>query len=305
MRTLLTTILLLLAAPAVAQPVPDAAPLAATVSVPDPEPDATPSPRGSTPCVVDWNADGSVNVLDVVAFITAWNAAGPGADFNTDGGINVLDVVAFISAWNSGCDEEPEIIVLRDSIGPDSSTTHGNQVFGMSTSLSGIDAWLGVEASANPGSILKEVSFVVAPSSGFADLDWNNQNFRLRIWNNSAEAISSPIVPTVRQIELVGPSSEPPIFGQVFHPFFTLVPSYLLTFDVSSEDVQFPSSGNLFIGITMVEGGAPERPAGIPETTEAGSTDIGWNSPQGVVYVSNSTLSQYDGRIAVRVSVID
>ena len=55
------------------------------------------------PCRVDWNNDGVVNILDVVAFITTWNAMGPGADFNNDGVINILDVVAFITAWNNGC----------------------------------------------------------------------------------------------------------------------------------------------------------------------------------------------------------
>ena len=55
------------------------------------------------PCPADFDGDGTVNVLDVVAFITNWNASGPGADFNGDGSINVLDVVAFITVWNTGC----------------------------------------------------------------------------------------------------------------------------------------------------------------------------------------------------------
>jgi agmatine deiminase len=54
-------------------------------------------------CLVDLNADGTVNVLDVVAFITTWNTQGPGSDFNGDQTVNVFDVVAFITAWNSGC----------------------------------------------------------------------------------------------------------------------------------------------------------------------------------------------------------
>jgi hypothetical protein len=54
-------------------------------------------------CDADFNGDGDINVLDVVAFITNWNMSGPGADFNTDGSINILDVVAFIGIWNTGC----------------------------------------------------------------------------------------------------------------------------------------------------------------------------------------------------------
>ena len=54
-------------------------------------------------CLADFNDDGTVNVLDVVAFITNWNAQGPGADFDNSGSIDVLDVVEFITTWNNGC----------------------------------------------------------------------------------------------------------------------------------------------------------------------------------------------------------
>ncbi|MCC7387876.1 MAG: hypothetical protein IT431_03820 [Phycisphaerales bacterium] len=54
-------------------------------------------------CAPDFNADGSVNTLDVLAFLGAWGADDPGADFNADGVINTLDVLAFLSAWSLGC----------------------------------------------------------------------------------------------------------------------------------------------------------------------------------------------------------
>ena len=58
---------------------------------------------GEPVCPADFNNDGNINILDVVAFINNWNAQGPGADFNTDGSINILDVVGFINTWNLGC----------------------------------------------------------------------------------------------------------------------------------------------------------------------------------------------------------
>ena len=57
----------------------------------------------TTDCPVDVDGDGSVSIFDVVAFITNWNAQGPGSDFNNDGSVNVFDVVAFIKVWNLGC----------------------------------------------------------------------------------------------------------------------------------------------------------------------------------------------------------
>lgn len=55
------------------------------------------------PCVADFNSDGSVNTLDVLAFLNAWNAEDPKADINGDGSINTLDVLAFLNAWTAGC----------------------------------------------------------------------------------------------------------------------------------------------------------------------------------------------------------
>ncbi|HZW09196.1 MAG TPA: GC-type dockerin domain-anchored protein [Phycisphaerales bacterium] len=55
------------------------------------------------PCVADFNGDGSVNTLDVLAFLNAWNARDPAADINGDGNINTLDVLAFLNAWTAGC----------------------------------------------------------------------------------------------------------------------------------------------------------------------------------------------------------
>ena len=54
-------------------------------------------------CPADFNGDGAVNTLDVLAFLNAWAAGEPQADFNQDGMVNTLDVLAFLNAWNVGC----------------------------------------------------------------------------------------------------------------------------------------------------------------------------------------------------------
>ncbi len=54
-------------------------------------------------CQADFNGDGSVNTLDVLAFLNAWTAHDPRADFNHDGAVNTLDVLAFLNAWTAGC----------------------------------------------------------------------------------------------------------------------------------------------------------------------------------------------------------
>ncbi|MFG0260024.1 MAG: GC-type dockerin domain-anchored protein [Phycisphaerales bacterium JB041] len=55
------------------------------------------------PCDADFNGDGGVNTLDVLAFLNAWTAGEEAADFNSDGTVNTLDVLAFLNAWTAGC----------------------------------------------------------------------------------------------------------------------------------------------------------------------------------------------------------
>ena len=54
-------------------------------------------------CGADFNGDGSVNTLDVLAFLNAWGSGDPRGDYNGDGSINTLDVLAFLNAWSAGC----------------------------------------------------------------------------------------------------------------------------------------------------------------------------------------------------------
>ena len=54
-------------------------------------------------CDADFNGDGDVNTIDVLAFLNAWSVGDPAADFNGDGTVNTLDVLAFLNAWSGGC----------------------------------------------------------------------------------------------------------------------------------------------------------------------------------------------------------
>lgn len=54
-------------------------------------------------CAADFNGDGSLNILDFVAFQSAFQAGEDDADFNGDGQMNILDFVAFQAAFQVGC----------------------------------------------------------------------------------------------------------------------------------------------------------------------------------------------------------
>lgn len=54
-------------------------------------------------CPADFNGDGEVNTLDVLAFLDPWANGDSEADFNGDGDVNTLDVLDFLDAWATGC----------------------------------------------------------------------------------------------------------------------------------------------------------------------------------------------------------
>lgn len=54
-------------------------------------------------CAADFNEDGLVNTLDLIAFLNAWNAGEPAGDFNRDGVVNTLDVILFFNFWTAAC----------------------------------------------------------------------------------------------------------------------------------------------------------------------------------------------------------
>lgn len=54
-------------------------------------------------CTPDFNHDGRVNVVDFIAFLTAFNAQNAAADINHDGRFDALDFIAFLNAYAVGC----------------------------------------------------------------------------------------------------------------------------------------------------------------------------------------------------------
>jgi hypothetical protein len=55
-------------------------------------------------CIADWSPDGTVNTIDVIGFLAAWNLRDPDADLDANGLVNSADIIAFLNAWAAGCD---------------------------------------------------------------------------------------------------------------------------------------------------------------------------------------------------------
>jgi len=55
------------------------------------------------PCTPDFDQSGTLDVFDVFAFLTAFNAMEPAADLVGEGFWNIYDVFAFLDLFNAGC----------------------------------------------------------------------------------------------------------------------------------------------------------------------------------------------------------
>ncbi len=54
-------------------------------------------------CLADFNLDGVVNSMDMIAFLTAYAQGDMSADLDGDGLLTTLDVLVFMNAWAAGC----------------------------------------------------------------------------------------------------------------------------------------------------------------------------------------------------------
>jgi hypothetical protein len=54
-------------------------------------------------CLADYNGDGTLNILDFVAFQGGWQAGEAVADCDRNGLYNILDFICFQGAFVNGC----------------------------------------------------------------------------------------------------------------------------------------------------------------------------------------------------------
>jgi hypothetical protein len=56
-----------------------------------------------SPCLADFNADGSIDFFDYLDFVAAFSANQPNADFNSDGAIDFFDYLDFVALYGTAC----------------------------------------------------------------------------------------------------------------------------------------------------------------------------------------------------------
>lgn len=204
-------------------------------------------------------------------------------------------------------DTTPQLIVLRDSIGPDISMTDGNYV--ISTNQGGTNhdfAWCLLTPSQNVRLVQVDVVVSSVSSSG---LDLRAFDYEFRIWSGVNEeaahtaTLASPLN-GLSDIFFPALTAQPPVFGHArsLSAGNPLVPTYLLSFDVSSGNIHL-QSGQAY-GVTIAprrNGGGSFGTAAMVESTQAGLSDRKYWAPSNWDFLSNYPPFQHDGRIGIRV----
>lgn len=196
-------------------------------------------------------------------------------------------------------DAAPQLVVLRDSIGPDSSMTDFNNFY-QTTSIGSGNNLTAFEVSSDTDITLTEFSAVVV-GFGFT-VNWAAYDWELRVWPSfaAAQADVGCAQPSCEKITFDNPTVGPTDFGTTdVAPFGNRV-TKLVQFYFSSGGIQIEAGGSCFIGFRVFSPGGAAGAAALLESDEPGiMTDM---KHQG----STWSFTSYDprnfeyGRLGVR-----
>lgn len=190
-------------------------------------------------------------------------------------------------------------IVLRGSIGPDSSTTDGNFPF-MATRV--------------PGGFFASVPIVVSPTEDTTLIDFRGisgqltetlefQNFDISIliWDSPDAILSSPSHGNVFNATIPYPTTGPVPFGSMADFGFGLRPTYEVTVDLRPFALTVPAGSVYYVSVDWrsVTGIGLSGAMGWVETTEPGSPDIQYSISAPPRDLSTLPTSSHHGRCGV------
>jgi len=235
-------------------------------------------------------------------FIALWEL---GTMSTSSYAFDMQDLAVLVTA--TGCDVGSEVM-LRDSIGPDNSTTNGNL------------AWSNYKTTTHPPLyvtpviITPPVDIVLSRYRAIVTrqlphlISWPNQTFTLRIWSDMQAVVANPSFGNVANAILpIHPA--PPVFGQTgFSNPLGVRNTYEISFDLLSYNVQLQAGQSRVIA---VHASTPHFTAGLIgtlESSEIGSPDsqVGTDGTLPVSsWLTTTTGSHYhSGRYAIELTGI-
>lgn len=253
------------------------------------------------PCSpADLNADGFLDFIDISVFLNGFTSADPIADLNSDGNHDFLDISQFLTLFGEGCG--PVEIVLRDSIGPDSSMTDG--MFGLGGELNsfGTGSFVGIDLHPFENIQLNELRVVLVNEGFDPNTRWSEKDYVVMVWDTYSDAMDDPLcgnLNTCMKYVIDSPTIGPTNFGTTSVPFFGDRTTYELVFDLTSFGIVLNKDSQAFFALAVRHDILHSDVLGIMESSESGAmTDRGFISTQGWSFTSDYSDVRADGRAA-------
>jgi len=240
----------------------------------------------------DVNLDGDVNLLDVAPLVDritdgTFQAE---ADVTWDGEVNLLDVAPFVDILSG---DNPNEVVLRDSIGPDSSSTDVGGFINASDDGSGPNQIV-ISEDLTQDMLFSYLRVIMVNDSPFP-LNWEfYPHFNIRVWDSWTAAFANPNYGNIVTLTPSEPTVGPTPFGTV-QTQFGLRTSYELIFDITPYNVFLPAGSTLVVGYST--GDASSGTVAVVESDEAGAMiDRGYFTPNWI-FTSDGNNINLDGRM--------
>ena len=197
---------------------------------------------------------------------------------------------------------EPRTVVLRDSIGGDSSTTDGNFTF-TATRSGGVWTHIPIKISATESvnvSSIRGVLAAVSENFAFHEFDYN-----IRVWDSLTALNASPSLGNVLNVTLDEPTAGPTEFGTAQSSFGSVLVqvSFVAIFDISEHDIMIPAGQTYYIAVEFrsISGTGQSGILGWVESTEAGETDWYYWSDGAPGTINSVPISTRSGRIGFEI----
>ncbi len=226
------------------------------------------------------------------------------ADWN-DAGWAFDDHIEEMRACGGVADEKPQVVVLRDSIGEDSSTTDGNNRYPI-TQNGGPSGWGNAVAPVASTQNVSLTSWRTVLSPATSIYNPSAYDYFLRVWDSEGDMQADPtcIGSNCTSHFFDNPTSSSP-FGTVFvFPFGNLT-TYEYIFDLTGLGIDIAAGQTKYIGLAVETPGAQLGALRVMESSELGiQTDWSGNYNQGWDYTSNDVDNVHEGRLAVTVDAV-
>ena len=189
------------------------------------------------------------------------------------------------------------MVVLRDTIGSDSSPFIDNTIFSNADGPQGGNAGLFPVAGGSTGVRIVRVEMVHDNEFSFFPMNWSLVDFDFKMWQSVQESDGSPETGTLLDFPVVLAGSPPPVFVDPVHQ-----ERRLLEFELDQFEVIIPAGHTYYFAIPQVNANLTSSGfVGLPESSFFIEVSDWWKRPPFAVPVTDVPGSNHFGAFGIRI----